>query len=304
MGNIFESVEPESMELLADELSDKVEKLSKFSITDVFETFIPIVVDYMLRIVLVAVIFFVGRKLIHWIVNLCDRALKRRNVEVTVRRFFCNVVNALGYIGMFEISMQTVGLTATSLTAVIASAGVAIGLALQGSLSNFAGGVLILLLKPFVIGDYIIQGNTEGTVKEIGLVYTELLTLDNRLIIVPNGTLADGSIINTSANPLRRLELKVGIGYRSDLKKAKEVLKRLGEADPARNPKTQVNVFVSELAESSVNLELHVWIDSSKYWDARWRLTEQIKLAFDESGIEIPFRQIEISGAIDTKVSN
>ncbi len=304
MGNIFESVEPESMELLADELSDKVEKLSKFSITDVFETFIPIVVDYMLRIVLVAVIFFVGRKLIHWIVNLCDRALKRRNVEVTVRRFFCNVVNALGYIGMFEISMQTVGLTATSLTAVIASAGVAIGLALQGSLSNFAGGVLILLLKPFVIGDYIIQGNTEGTVKEIGLVYTELLTLDNRLIIVPNGTLADGSIINTSANPLRRLELKVGIGYRSDLKKAKEVLKRLGEADPARNPKTQVNVFVSELAESSVNLELHVWIDSSKYWDARWRLTEQIKLAFDENGIEIPFRQIEISGAIDTKVSN
>lgn len=304
MGNIFESVEPESMELLADELSDKVEKLSKFSITDVFETFIPIVVDYMLRIVLVAVIFFVGRKLIHWIVNLCDRALKRRNVEVTVRRFFCNVVNALGYIGMFEISMQTVGLTATSLTAVIASAGVAIGLALQGSLSNFAGGVLILLLKPFVIGDYIIQGNTEGTVKEIGLVYTELLTLDNRLIIVPNGTLADGSIINTSANPLRRLELKVGIGYRSDLKKAKEVLKRLGEADPARNPKTQVNVFVSELAESSVNLELHVWIDSSKYWDARWRLTEQIKLAFDENGIEIPFRQIEISGAIDTKVSD
>lgn len=304
MGNIFESVEPESMELLADELSDKVEKLSKFSITDVFETFIPIVVDYMLRIVLVAVIFFVGRKLIHWIVNLCDRALKRRNVEVTVRRFFCNVVNALGYIGMFEISMQTVGLTATSLTAVIASAGVAIGLALQGSLSNFAGGVLILLLKPFVIGDYIIQGNTEGTVKEIGLVYTELLTLDNRLIIVPNGTLADGSIINTSANPLRRLELKVGIGYRSDLKKAKEVLKRLGEADPARNPKTQVNVFVSELAESSVNLELHVWIDSSKYWDARWRLTEQIKLAFDESGIEIPFRQIEISGTIDTKVSD
>ncbi len=304
MENIFESVEPESMELLADELSDKVEKLSKFSITDVFETFIPIVVDYMLRIVLVAVIFFVGRKLIHWIVNLCDRAMKHRNVEVTVRRFFCNVVNALGYIGMFEISMQTVGLTATSLTAVIASAGVAIGLALQGSLSNFAGGVLILLLKPFVIGDYIIQGNTEGTVKEIGLVYTELLTLDNRLIIVPNGTLADGSIINTSANPLRRLELKVGIGYRSDLKKAKEVLKRLGEADPAKNPKTQVNVFVSELAESSVNLELHVWIDSSKYWDARWRLTEQIKLAFDESGIEIPFRQIEISGAIDTKVSD
>ena len=296
-----DSTESESMALLADELSDKVEKLSKVSIKDVFETYTPIVVDYMLRIVLVVAIFFIGRKLIRWVVKLCDQALKRQNIEVTVRRFFCNVVNALGYIGMFGILLQTVGLTATSLTAVIASAGVAVGLALQGSLSNFAGGVLILLLKPFVIGDYIVQGNTEGTVKEIGLVYTELLTVDNRLIVVPNGTLADSSIINVSANPLRRLELTVGIGYASDLKKAKEILARLGETDPARDPEKEVNVFVSELADSSVNLGLHVWVKTEEYWNAKWRLTEQIKLAFDENGIEIPFRQIEISGKIDTK---
>lgn len=298
-----DSTEPESMALLADELSDKVEKLSKVSIKDMFETYTPIVVDYLLRIVLVVAIFFIGRKLIRWIVNLCDQALKRQNIEVTVRRFFCNVVNALGYIGMFGILLQTVGLTATSLTAVIASAGVAVGLALQGSLSNFAGGVLILLLKPFVIGDYIVQGNTEGTVKEIGLVYTELLTVDNRLIVVPNGTLADSSIINVSANPLRRLELTVGIGYASDLKKAKEILARLGETDPARDPAKEVNVFVSELADSSVNLGLHVWVKTEEYWNAKWRLTENIKLAFDEEGIEIPFKQIEISGKLDTKDS-
>ena len=289
-----EETEPESMEFLANELGDKVEKLSQISWKEMFERYVPVVCDYLLRIALVFVIFFVGRKLIKKIVSLCDQALKRHGMEVTVRRFFCNVINALGYICMLGILLQTVGLTATSLTALVASAGVAVGLALQGSLSNFAGGVLILLMKPFVIGDYIVQGNTEGTVKEIGLVYTELITADNRLIVIPNGTLIDSSIVNVTATGKRRLELSVGIGYKSDLKKAKEVLIRLGENDPARDPENPVNVFVSELAESSVNLGLHVWVSSSEYWNAKWRLTENIKMAFDEEGIEIPFKQVEI----------
>lgn len=290
-----EETEPESMEFLANELGDKVEKLSQISWKEMFERYVPVVCDYLLRVALVLVIFFVGRKLIKKIVSLCDQALKRHGMEVTVRRFFCNVINALGYICMLGILLQTVGLTATSLTALVASAGVAVGLALQGSLSNFAGGVLILLMKPFVIGDYIVQGNTEGTVKEIGLVYTELITADNRLIVIPNGTLIDSSIVNVTATGKRRLELSVGIGYKSDLKKAKEVLIRLGENDPARDPENPVNVFVSDLAESSVNLGLHVWVSSSEYWNAKWRLTENIKLAFDEEGIEIPFKQVEIS---------
>ena len=290
-----EETEPESMEFLANELGDKVEKLSQISWKEMFDRYVPVACDYLLRIALVLVIFFVGRKLIKKIVSLCDQALKRHGMEVTVRRFFCNVINALGYICMLGILLQTVGLTATSLTALVASTGVAVGLALQGSLSNFAGGVLILLMKPFVIGDYIVQGNTEGTVKEIGLVYTELITADNRLIVIPNGTLIDSSIVNVTATGKRRLELSVGIGYKSDLKKAKEVLIRLGENDPARDPENPVNVFVSDLAESSVNLGLHVWVSSSEYWNAKWRLTENIKLAFDEEGIEIPFKQVEIS---------
>ena len=290
-----EETEPESMEFLANELGDKVEKLSQISWKEMFERYVPVACDYLLRIALVLMIFFVGRKLIKNIVSLCDQALKRHGMEVTVRRFFCNVINALGYICMLGILLQTVGLTATSLTALVASTGVAVGLALQGSLSNFAGGVLILLMKPFVIGDYIVQGNTEGTVKEIGLVYTELITADNRLIVIPNGTLIDSSIVNVTATGKRRLELSVGIGYKSDLKKAKEVLIRLGENDPARDPENPVNVFVSELAESSVNLGLHVWVSSSEYWNAKWRLTENIKMAFDEEGIEIPFKQVEIS---------
>ena len=290
-----EETEPESMEFLANELGDKVEKLSRISWKEMFERYVPVACDYLLRIALVLMIFFVGRKLIRKIVSLCDQALKHHGMEVTVRRFFCNVINALGYICMLGILLQTVGLTATSLTALVASAGVAVGLALQGSLSNFAGGVLILLMKPFVIGDYIVQGNTEGTVKEIGLVYTELVTADNRLIVIPNGTLIDSNIVNVTATGKRRLELSVGIGYKSDLKKAKEVLIRLGENDPARDPENPVNVFVSELAESSVKLGLQVWVSSSEYWNAKWRLTENIKLAFDEEGIEIPFKQVEIS---------
>ena len=289
-----EETEPESMEFLANELGDKVEKLSQISWKEMFERYVPVVCDYLLRIALVLVIFFVGRKLIKKIVSLCDQALKRHGMEVTVRRFFCNVINALGYICMLGILLQTVGLTATSLTALVASTGVAVGLALQGSLSNFAGGVLILLMKPFVIGDYIVQGNTEGTVKEIGLVYTELITADNRLIVIPNGTLIDSSIVNVTATGKRRLELSVGIGYKSDLKKAKEVLIRLGENDPARDPENPVNVFVSELAESSVNLGLHVWVSSSEYWNAKWRLTENIKMAFDEEGIEIPYQKLDV----------
>ena len=289
-----EETEPESMEFLANELGDKVEKLSRISWKEMFERYVPVACDYLLRIALVFVIFFVGRKLIKKIVSLCDQALKRHGMEVTVRRFFCNVINALGYICMLGILLQTVGLTATSLTALVASAGVAVGLALQGSLSNFAGGVLILLMKPFVIGDYIVQGNTEGTVKEIVLVYTELITADNRLIVIPNGTLIDSSIVNVTATGKRRLELSVGIGYKSDLKKAKEVLIRLGENDPARDPENPVNVFVSELAESSVKLGLQVWVSSSEYWNAKWRLTENIKLTFDEEGIEIPYNQLTV----------
>ena len=192
------------------------------------------------------------------------------------------------------ILLQLVGVAVTSLAAAFASAGVAIGLALQGSLANFAGGLLILLMKPFVIGDYIIQGECEGTVREIGLVYTRLQTPDNRRVMIPNGKLADSSLINVTANPTRRLDITVGIGYDSDLRLAKEILRRLVEQDPARIREQEVQVFVSELADSAVNLGLRLWVATDDYWTAKWRLTEELKMAFDEAGVEIPFRQVDV----------
>ena len=260
-----EETEPESMEFLANELGDKVEKLSQISWKEMFERYVPVVCDYFLRIALVLVIFFVGRKLIKKIVSLCDQALKRHGMEVTVRRFFCNVINALGYICMLGILLQTVGLTATSLTALVASAGVAVGLALQGSLSNFAGGVLILLMKPFVIGDYIVQGNTEGTVKEIGLVYTELITADNRLIVIPNGTLIDSSIVNVTATGKRRLELSVGIGYKSDLKKAKDIIEKYDLID-------RVNIIFSPVFGKIELTDIVDFLKDNKLNDVRMQL--------------------------------
>ena len=185
-------------------------------------------------------------------------------------------------------------IAATSLAAAFASCGVAIGLALQGSLSNFAGGVLILVMKPFVVGDYVVACGVEGVVKEIGLVYSKLTTTDNREVLIPNGNLANGPITNVSANPTRRVDFTVGVSYTSDLKLAQQILRDLGEKDEARLADQDVTVFVGALGASSVDLGLRVWVDASNYWSCKWRLTEQIKEEFDKAGIEIPFNQLDV----------
>lgn len=289
-----ETTEPESMGLLVEELAEGAKKWQGVSLPEMLEGYIPGLVDGILRLALAFVLFWIGRRIITWLVRLCDRTLERQGMELTVRRFLRNVLTALGYLILLMILLQLVGIAVTSLAAAFASAGVAIGLALQGSLANFAGGILILMMKPFVIGDYIIQGESEGTVREIGLVYTRLQTPDNRRVMIPNGKLADSSLINVTANPTRRLDITVGIGYGSDLKLAKGLLQKLGESDPARLAEEEVQVFVSALSDSSVDLGLRLWVATGDYWAAKWRLTEEIKLAFDEAGVEIPFQQMDV----------
>ncbi len=288
------TTEPETMSLLVEELAEGAKKWQGISLTETLEGYVPGLVDAILRLALAFLLFWIGKRIIAWLVRLCDRTFERQGMELTVRRFLRNVLTALGYLLLLMILLQLVGIAVTSLAAAFASAGVAIGLAMQGSLANFAGGILILVMKPFVIGDYIIQGDSEGTVREIGLVYTRLQTPDNRRVMIPNGKLADSSLINVTANPTRRLDLTVGIGYASDLKQAKDLLQKLGEADPARLAEEDVQVFVSELADSCVNLGLRLWVATADYWPAKWRLTEAVKLAFDEAGIEIPFRQVDV----------
>ena len=165
----------------------------------------------------------------------------------------------------------------------------AVGLALQGSLSNFAGGVLILLLKPFRVGDSIIEhsGGKEGTVTEISIFYTKLLTIDNKVVMVPNGTLSNSSITNVSTMEKRRVDLVVGIAYEADIRTAKE-------AEEARLPEEEILVFVDELGDSSVNMGVRIWVKTEDYWSARWRLTENIKYALDSHNISIPYPQMDV----------
>ena len=264
------------------------------SLPVLFSTYGPVVIGMILRVVLVLVVFAIGRKVIGWVLKLVDRALEHNGVEITIRKFLKNVLFVLAYVVLAMILMEMVGIAATSLAAAFASCGVAIGLALQGSLSNFAGGILILLMKPFVVGDYVVACGLEGVVKEIGLVYTKLTTTDNREVLIPNGSLANGTMVNVSANPTRRVDITVGVSYSADLKLAQKILRDLGEKDAARLADQDVTVFVSELGASSVNLGLRVWVDAANYWDCKWRLTENIKAEFDKAGIEIPFNQLDV----------
>ena len=192
--------------------------------------------------------------------------------------------------------ISSLGFDTTSVAALLASSGVAIGLALQGSLSNFAGGVLILLLKPFVVGDYIIEDTNgkEGTVKEIQIFYTKLSTIDNKTIVIPNGMLTNNSITNATAKDERQLDLRVGISYNADIKKAKSMIEKLLSEDASILKEEQMNVFVNDLADSAVVLGIRAWVKNEEYWATRWRLLEEIKVELDENGIEIPYPQVTV----------
>lgn len=257
---------------------------------------IPGVIDFALSVVLALVVFWIGAKIIKWIRKIIRISMEKGNVDKGVSQFVDSLVKfALYAILIFSIGSKF-GLDTTSVAAALASCGVAIGLALQGSLSNFAGGVLILVLKPFVVGDYIIEDNKgrEGTVKEIQLFYTKLVTADNKAVIIPNGTLANTSLTNVTAQDKRRLDLSVGISYDADLKKAKELIEGLLRSDADVLKNEDINVFVDTLGESSVVIGARGWVKKEVYWTAKWRLTESIKLTLDENGIEIPFNQIVV----------
>lgn len=222
--------------------------------------------------------------------------MKRANADTGVTQFVSSFAKAAMYFFLIVSIATSFGVKESSIAALLASSGVAIGLALQGGLSNLAGGVIILILRPFVIGDYIIEnsGKQEGTVVKIDLFYTTLSTVDNRRITVPNGALTNSSIVNVTAKDNRKLEIKVGISYQADLKKAKKILEMLLHEDASIMSDQEMQVFVDELAADSVILGLRAWVKTEEYWAAKWRLNEKIKLTFDEQGIEIPFPQLDV----------
>lgn len=248
------------------------------------------------RILLALVVFLIGVQIIKLIRRIVRRSLKRGNADIGVTQFLDSFIKAVLYILLLFMIASGFGLDATSVVALLGSAGVAIGLAIQGSLSNFAGGVLILLLKPFRVDDYIKVDNDdhEGTVKEIQLFYTKLSTPNNHVVIIPNGTLANSSILNMSTLTERRMDIKVSISYDADIRQAREAIMKVLEEDPAVLTSKDRRVFVEELADSGVNLNVRCWADNEEYWECKWRITEKIKYALDDAGISIPYPQMDV----------
>ena len=247
------------------------------------------------RVLLALVVFFIGVQLIKLVRRILRKSFERRNVDMGVSRFLDSLVKTVLYMLLLFMIASSFGLDATSVVALVGSAGVAIGLAVQGSLSNFAGGVLILLLKPFKVGDYVrdAAGNG-GTVEEVQLCCTRMITPDRHMVVVPNGDLANGNILNMSTLGDRRMDIKVGISYESDIRRAKEVLLRVLDEDPGVLQEEEKRVFVEELADSAVILCVRCYSANENFWETRWRLMETIKYALDEAGIGIPFPQIDV----------
>jgi len=255
-----------------------------------------------LRVVLAGLSFVIGIQLIRLIRNILRKALTKSHIDDSAVHFIDSFVKFSMYFVLILMIASGLGVDAASILALLGSASVAIGLAVQGSLSNLAGGVLLLVLKPFTAGDYIKDGQgNEGTVEAVDIFYTQLITPDNRAVVLPNGALANGSIVNFTKCGERRFDIPVSISYESDIRKAKEVIERLLKEDISVLKEKEVNVFVDSFGDHGVNLTARGWVLTADFWPVRWRLTEQIKYALDEAGIVIPYWQIDVHTDADKK---
>ncbi len=259
-----------------------------------FGKFMDKIIGFLPSLIGAIIVLFVGVWICRLIRKFVRRLMIARSVDITIQNFVNELLRWVLYIILFLTVIQKVGVPVSSFLGALAAAGVAIGLALQGSLSNFAGGIMLLILKPFRIGDSIEVEGHLGTVERIGMFYTTIIKFGNERVIIPNGPLFSDNIINYSQNPTRRDNIIVGIGYGSDLKKAKEILYSLTQSCPTALQDPAPVVYVNELADSSVNFTVRVWSKTEHYWDTHFYLIEQIKLTFDKEGIEIPFPQRDV----------
>lgn len=258
---------------------------------------LPNMLDFCFNVVLAVIVYLIGSRIIKAILKMNKRWADRKEIDEGVKQFIHAFIKGALYVLLIFIILTLFGVTTASVVAVLGSAGLTLGLALQGSLSNFAGGVMILLMKPFKVGDYVIEdtNKNEGTVEEISLFYTRLKTVDNKSIVIPNGTLANNSMTNVTAAEKRRLDLTVGISYQADIRQAKEVLNQVILNEPACLLEEETKVFVSELADSCVIMGIRIWVKTEDYWDAKWRMNENIKYALDENEIEIPYPKMDVT---------
>lgn len=247
--------------------------------------------------VLVAVLFIIiGLRLVSVFLKILRRSFERSKMESSVAGFLLSIIRVICYTLVFITAAAIVGFEVTSFVTILGTASLAIGLALQGALSNLAGGVLILLLKPFELGDYIIENNknNEGTVISIDIFYTRLRTHDNKVVVIPNGILADNSLVNLTNEVKRKVEVKIAIAYNSDIRQVKEIVYGLLNEDGRILDEEPKDVFIDSFDDSGMTLGIRAWVKTEDYWSTTWDLREKVKTAFDENQIEIPYNRLEV----------
>ncbi|NNK19908.1 MAG: mechanosensitive ion channel [Flavobacteriaceae bacterium] len=252
------------------------------------------VMEILPNLITAIVILIVGWWIVKFINRLVHKFFQKKDYDLALETFLQSFINIALKLLLFVLVITQLGVKSSSLVALVGAAGLAVGLALQGSLANFAGGVLILIFKPFKVGDFISAQGVDGTVKEITIFTTKLNTFGNQLAILPNGQLSNNNIINYNAEETRRDKIDIGIGYGSNIKKAKEILLEICADQTGILKDPAPAVFVGELADSSVNLTLRFWAKNEDFWDAHFAVIEETKLRFDEAGIEIPFPQLDV----------
>lgn len=249
------------------------------------------------KLILALLLIAIGLKMIHYFVKFLHYSFERHGMEASVRSFLISFINIGLKTLLFLIAAGVLGINMTSFLTLLGSAGIAVGLAVQGSLSNIAGGILILILKPFKVGDYIIEDNkgNEGTVTGIDIFYTKLQSVDNKTIVIPNGVLSNCSLTNVTKQDKRRLDLFVSIEYSEDIRRVKEVLMDILNKQENVIKEDGIDIFVNSLDVSSISIGFRVWVPMDLYWVTRWSVLEEIKVTFDEHGIVFPFNQLDVN---------
>lgn len=271
-----------------------MEEISTEQMAGYVDTAVDMTLRYGPQLILAILVLIIGLWIINRVVRLMGKGMERSQVEPTLAKFLSSL-SSIGLKALLLISVASmVGIETTSFIAVLGAAGLAVGLALQGSLANFAGGVLVLMFRPYKVGDFIEAQGVAGSVAEIQIFNTIIKTADNKVIIVPNGAVSNGIITNYSAETTRRVDFVFGIGYGDDIQKAKDTLARLIAADDRAMKDPDPVIVVSELADSSVNITVRIWVNAADYWGLYFDLTEKVKLTFDQEGISFPFPQRDV----------
>ena len=250
--------------------------------------------DWAIKIAIAIAIFIVGKIVARILANVVQGALRRGKTDEMLVRFLGNITYGVLLVAVILAAVDSLGVNVTSLMAILGAAGLAVGLALKDSLGNFAAGVMIIIFRPFKIGDYVEAGGAAGTIDEIGLFATLMHTPDNKRIIVPNGSIIGGNITNVSALPTRRVDMVFGISYDDNIGQARDIIQALLDADERVLDDPAPTITVGELGDNSVNLNVRPWVNAADYWSLYWYLLENVKVKFDEAGISIPYPQRDV----------